>query len=69
MSRARRLMTALRALQDELTDAIEQAGFAVSGPTHWLAAENGEPRWVCNARLALAQVTTAPDTYFSRTPR
>jgi hypothetical protein len=40
-----------------LVNAIEQAGFAVSGPTDSRAAEHGEPPWVCNARLLVAKLT------------
>ena len=44
---------------DELVRRIETAGFSVSGPGDFRAAENGEPVWVCNARAALAEVTTS----------
>jgi hypothetical protein len=37
-----------------LIQAIEGAGFSVSGPTDTRAAEHGEPAWVCNARAVLA---------------
>jgi len=37
-----------------LVQAIESMGFSVSGPTDHRAAEDGEPMWVCNARLALS---------------
>jgi hypothetical protein len=38
-----------------LQEAVEAAGFSISGPTDWRAAEHGEPRWVCAAREAIAQ--------------
>lgn len=41
-------------LESALVQAIEAAGFSVSGPTDARAAEDGEPAWVCNARGALA---------------
>lgn len=41
-------------LRTALIQAIEAAGFSVSGPTDSRAAEHGEPVWVCNAREALA---------------
>lgn len=44
-------ITAMRSL---LTQAIEGAGFSVSGPTDVRAAENGEPAWVCVARGGIA---------------
>lgn len=37
-----------------LRDAVEDAGFTISGPTDHRAAENGEPKWVCRARELLA---------------
>lgn len=40
-----------------LVQAIEHAGFSVSGPTDVRAAEDGEPAWVCNARAAIAEAT------------
>lgn len=47
------------ALVASLTQAIEAAGFALSGPTDIRAAEHGEPAWVCNARAALATAGAA----------
>lgn len=44
------------ALQAALVQAIEAAGFAISGPTDSRAAEHGEPAWVCNARAAIANL-------------
>ncbi|KVV07445.1 hypothetical protein WK77_16805 [Burkholderia ubonensis] len=49
----------LAEIETALVQAIEGAGFAVSGPTDSRAAEHGEPAWVCNARGALAQMVTA----------
>lgn len=51
--------TQIKQLQTVLVQAIEAAGFSVSGPTDSRAAEHGEPAWVCNARAALAD-TAAP---------
>jgi hypothetical protein len=48
-------METLHTLRQALIQAISDSGFYVAGPTDWRAAENGEPRWVCNARAALAQ--------------
>ena len=45
-------------LQGILIQAIEAAGFQVSGPTDSRAAEHGEPAWVCNARAAIAELAT-----------
>lgn len=55
---ARKIETAYnnhKALISALVQAIEGAGYLVSGPTDWRAAEHGEPRWVCNARAAIAE--------------
>ncbi len=38
-----------------LVAAIESASFTVSGPTDPRVAENGEPGWVCKARLLIAE--------------
>lgn len=45
------------ALKNALTEAIEAAGFQVSGTTDVRASENGEPAWVCNARRAIAEAS------------
>jgi hypothetical protein len=42
-------------IERALMQAIEAAGFSVSGPGDVRAAEHGEPAWVCNARGALAE--------------
>ena len=55
--------TATPELVSALVQAIEAAGFSVSGPTYLPEAEHGEPAWVCNARLALAKATTRTDAY------
>jgi hypothetical protein len=47
-------MTREQELVNILIDAIEGSGFSISGPTNWLAAEHGEPQWVCNARKVIA---------------
>lgn len=44
----------IRNLESVLTQAVEDSGFRVSGPTDSRAAEDGEPKWVCQARAALA---------------
>lgn len=41
-------------LRNALIQAVEAAGFSISGPTDVRASENGEPAWVCNARAAIA---------------
>lgn len=43
-------------LRNTLIQAVDGAGFSISGPTDVRAAENGEPAWVCNARAAIASV-------------
>ena len=43
----------VNALRSVLIQAVEAAGFSLSGPTDIRAAENGEPVWVCNAREVL----------------
>lgn len=37
-----------------MIEAVVASGFPISGPTDHRAAENGEPKWVCNARQAIA---------------
>ncbi len=44
----------MKELIEVLAQAIEDSGFSVAGPTDWRAAEHGEPKWVCNARAAIA---------------
>ena len=51
----RRLVAERAGLVEALRQSIEESGYALSGPTDWRAAEDGEPKWVCNARAALAQ--------------
>lgn len=51
-----RLMEQNRELVEALVQAVEGAGFLVSGPTDSRAAEHGEPKWVCNARAVMANV-------------
>lgn len=48
-------------LEKVLIQAIEASGFSVSGPSSLLAAEDGEPAWVCNARGVLAVARSQPD--------
>lgn len=52
-----RLIAASPDLLSVLIQAVEAEGFSLSGPTNHNAAENGEPAWVCNARLAIAKAT------------
>lgn len=47
----------VNALRSVLIQAVEAAGFSLSGPTDIRAAENGEPVWVCNAREVLASTS------------
>lgn len=49
-----RLMAAAPSLLEVLIQAVEESGFSLSGPTDHRAAEDGEPKWVCNARAAIA---------------
>ena len=42
-----------------LVQAIEAAGYSVSGPTDVSAAENNEPAWVCDGRAVIAEVSSA----------
>lgn len=48
------ILTALVDTKNTLIQAIEASGFSLPGPTDWRAAEDGEPKWVCNARLAIS---------------
>jgi phosphoribosylamine-glycine ligase len=50
-----RLIAAAPELLAAIVQAVESAGFSLSGPTDKRAAEHGEPAWVCNARAALAK--------------
>ena len=54
-----RLMAAAPELLEGLVQAVEKAGFSLSGPSDWRAAENGEPRWVCKARAVIASAEGA----------
>lgn len=49
-------------LRNTLIQAVEGAGFSISGPTDVRAAENGEPAWVCNARAAIAETDAMENT-------
>jgi hypothetical protein len=48
-----------RALRHTITNALREAiiseGHRISGPTDHRVAEDGEPVWVCNARLFIAR--------------
>ena len=44
-------------LLSALRQAVDESGHYISGPTDWRAAEDGEPKWVCNARAAIARAT------------
>ena len=48
-----------------LVQAVDESGYRLSGPTDNRAAEDSEPKWVCNAR-AVISAAGDPD-YF--TPR
>lgn len=43
-----------------LSDAVEDAGFSLSGPTDHREAEDGEPKWVCRAREVIAKAYAVP---------
>jgi hypothetical protein len=49
-----RLIAAAPALLAALEQAVDESGWPLSGPTDWRAAEDGDPKWVCNARAAIA---------------
>lgn len=51
----KRLRELNRELENCLVRAIDHIGYELPGPTDWRVAENGEPRWVCDARAAIAQ--------------
>src|SRR3990167_9542357 len=51
------LITAAPDLLEALIQAVDESGHNLSGPTNWRAAEHGEPKWVCNARAAIAKAT------------
>lgn len=53
------LVTALTQANNALVGAIAATEFMVSGPTDHRAAEHGEPKWVCEARAAISQITAA----------
>lgn len=52
-----RLMAAAPDLLSVVIQAVEAAGFSLSGPTDSRAAEDGEPAWVCSAREVIARAT------------
>ena len=49
------LIAAAPDLYEALVQAVTESGFSVAGPTDSRAAENGEPKWVCQARAAIAK--------------
>ena len=55
-----RLIAAAPELIATLTDAVEDAGFSLSGPTDHRVAEDGEPKWVCRAREVIAKAYAVP---------
>ena len=54
------LLAAAPELIATLTDAVEDAGFSLSGPTDHRVAEDGEPKWVCRAREVIAKAYAVP---------
>ena len=52
---AERLSKSHAELLAALEQAIDESGYRLSGPTDHRAAEDGEPKWVCNAREAIAK--------------
>ena len=52
-------VTALNQANNALVGAIASTDFMVSGPTDHRAAEHGEPKWVCEARAAIAGIQAA----------
>jgi hypothetical protein len=52
------LVVALEASRYRLSDAIEDSGYSVAGPTVW-GAEDGYPKWVASARADIAEAGSA----------
>lgn len=56
---ARRYDIQRDALRSVLIQAVDESGYALSGPADPRAAEDGEPPWVCNARGVIADTQGA----------